>query len=88
MWNDRNTDPRSDKIEHARWRRKAERSLLSLQQHLFCIGSVGTSALVSLASAGNGLQHVERNSFLEPLLNPGEKDVSAVVCPGKLQTKW
>ncbi|PON60314.1 TFIID transcription factor [Parasponia andersonii] len=87
MWNERNTDPRSDKIEHARQRRKAERSLLSLQQRLVCNGSVGTSTSVSLASAGNGLQQVERNPFLEPSLDLGEMDVSPVVCPRKLSDK-
>lgn len=34
IWNERATDPRTDKLEQARQRRKAERSLLSLQQKL------------------------------------------------------
>ncbi|KAK6925125.1 Transcription factor TFIID, subunit 8, C-terminal [Dillenia turbinata] len=34
VWNVRKTDPRTDKVEQARQRRKAERSLLSLQQRL------------------------------------------------------
>ncbi|XP_022143863.1 transcription initiation factor TFIID subunit 8 [Momordica charantia] len=34
VWNKRTTDPRTDKIEQARQRRKAEKSLLSLQQRL------------------------------------------------------
>ncbi|KAK6921011.1 Bromodomain associated domain [Dillenia turbinata] len=34
VWNERKTDPRTDKVEQARQRRKAERSLLSLQQRL------------------------------------------------------
>ena len=87
MWNERNTDPRSDKIEHARQRRKAERSLLSLQQRLVCNSSVGTSNSISLAAAGNRLHQDERNPFLEPPLDPGEMDVSPVVSPVKLSDK-
>ncbi|XP_022972681.1 transcription initiation factor TFIID subunit 8-like isoform X1 [Cucurbita maxima] len=34
VWNKRTTDPRTDKIEQAKQRRKAEKSLLSLQQRL------------------------------------------------------
>ncbi|XP_060967722.1 transcription initiation factor TFIID subunit 8 [Cannabis sativa] len=87
MWDEKNADPRAHKIEHARQRRKAERSLLSLQQRLVCNGSLGTSASLSLPSAENGLQQVERNPFLEPPMNSGEIDVSPVVCPEKLSDK-
>lgn len=88
MWNERSTDPRSDKIEQARQRRKAERSLLSLQQRLVCNGAVGTSAAaaasVSLGNEAEGLKGDESNPFLESPLHPGEKDVSPVVLPTKL----
>ncbi|CAN8276269.1 unnamed protein product [Cochlearia groenlandica] len=36
MWMERASDPRGDKIEQARQRRKAERALLSLQRKLVC----------------------------------------------------
>lgn len=84
IWNERKTDPRSDKIEQARQRRKAERSLLSLQQRLLCNVSVGTSASVSLGNAVEGLQGDEGNPFLEPPLHAGVKDVSPVELPTKL----
>ncbi|KAL6138548.1 hypothetical protein ACLB2K_063829 [Fragaria x ananassa] len=88
MWNERKTDPREDKIEQARQRRKVERSLLSLQQRLLCNGSApglaSTSAPVSVVgNYGKGLQLQggESNPFLKPPLQPGEKDVSPVVLP-------
>ncbi|KAL5538224.1 hypothetical protein UlMin_045435 [Ulmus minor] len=85
MWNERNTDPRSDKIEQARQRRKAERSLLNLQQRLLCNGSVGSgSTSVLPENAENGSHKVENNPFLDSPLPPGEKDVSAVALPRKL----
>ncbi|XP_062001902.1 transcription initiation factor TFIID subunit 8 [Rosa rugosa] len=95
MWNERKTDPREDKIEQARQRRKAERSLLSLQQRLLCNGSspglASTSVPVSVVAVDGGndgkglqLQGSESNPFLEPPLQPGEKDVSPVVLPSKL----
>ncbi|KAM5559757.1 transcription initiation factor TFIID subunit 8 [Rosa sericea] len=95
MWNERKTDPREDKIEQARQRRKAERSLLSLQQRLLCNGSspglASTSVPVSVVASDGGndgkglqLQGSESNPFLEPPLQPGQKDVSPVVLPSKL----
>lgn len=78
VWNERVSDPRADKIEQARQRRKAERSLLSLQQRLLVNGSVGTSASCSDVKETDGF---ETNPFLQPPLKPGEKDVSPVVIP-------
>ncbi|KAH9318067.1 hypothetical protein KI387_019836, partial [Taxus chinensis] len=43
VWNERKMDPRMDKIEQARQRRKAERSLLNLQQRLACTGGPSSS---------------------------------------------
>ncbi|KAD5508493.1 hypothetical protein R6Q59_030891 [Mikania micrantha] len=43
VWNERTSDPRSDKVELARQRRKAENSLLSLQKRLLASGSAVTS---------------------------------------------
>ncbi len=80
VWNERVTDPRADKIEQARQRRKAERSLLSLQQRLLFNGSVGSSASCSDVKELDG---VEKNPFLQMPLQPGEKDVSPVVIPCK-----
>ncbi|TQE06726.1 hypothetical protein C1H46_007675 [Malus baccata] len=100
MWNERKTDPREDKMEQARQRRKAERSLLSLQQRLLCNGeassSGGASAAVAL-TGGNGVndgkgllllqgnETDQSNPFLEPPIQPGEKDVSVsqVVLPSR-----
>ncbi|KAJ0252085.1 Transcription initiation factor TFIID subunit 8 [Hirschfeldia incana] len=42
MWIERGLDPRGDKIEQARQRRKAERALLSLQRKLVCRISSGS----------------------------------------------
>lgn len=81
VWNERAMDPRADKIEQTRQRRKAERSLLSLQQRLVCNGSAGTSAP---DSAVKELEGVENNPFLGIPLQPGEKDVSPVVLPTRL----
>lgn len=43
MWIERASDPRGDKIEQARQRRKAERALLSLQRKLVCKISSGNN---------------------------------------------
>lgn len=83
VWNERVSDPRADKIELARQRRKAERSLLSLQQRLVCNGDV-------IASTSTREPHVSRlemqsnaseNPFLAKPLQAGEKDVSPVILP-------
>ncbi|KAL2992558.1 hypothetical protein AAZX31_10G054100 [Glycine max] len=48
VWDERVSDPREDKIEQARQRRKAERSLLSLQKRLLLRnGSVESKATTS-----------------------------------------
>lgn len=62
VWNERGTDPRTDMIELARQRRKAERSLLSLQQRLVCNGS-----LVAATSAGDLAEpdEVGKSDFLK-----------------------
>lgn len=80
VWNERATDPRADKIEQARQRRKAERSLLSLQQRLLLNGSVGTSASCSTVKESDGS---ENNPFLGRPLQPGEKDISLAVPPSR-----
>ncbi|XWS59644.1 hypothetical protein CRYUN_Cryun08bG0139700 [Craigia yunnanensis] len=84
MWNERASDPFSDKIEQARQRRKAERALLSLQQRLVCNGSSGTSASTVVDAKKEKIQGAGSNPFLAAPLQPGEKDVSQVVFPAKL----
>ncbi|CAL5419893.1 unnamed protein product [Camellia sinensis] len=84
-WNERETDPRSDKIELARQRRKAERSLLSLQQRLLCNGSASSSISADVCDDDKVLQVSEtKNPFLATPLQAGEKDVSSVPLPVKL----
>lgn len=90
MWNERKSDPRSDKIEQARQRRKAEMALLSLQKRLVCSGGTGTSASGFLMNyeEGEGEEKCggsEDNPFLAKPLQAGEKDVSPVVLPDKLK---
>ncbi|XP_042499586.1 transcription initiation factor TFIID subunit 8-like [Macadamia integrifolia] len=86
VWNERETDPHTDKIEQARQRRKAERSLLSLQQLLACNGSA-LPAAVDPADAGKLKRAAESNPFLAPPLQLGEKDVSPVVLPPQLSNE-
>ncbi|KAK6152376.1 LOW QUALITY PROTEIN: hypothetical protein DH2020_015011 [Rehmannia glutinosa] len=68
VWNERVSDPRTDKIELARQHRKAERSLLSLQQRLLCNGS---SVAATSAGPDDGGNLVEVNKMENPFLaNP------------------
>lgn len=85
VWNERETDPRADKIEQARQRRKAERSLLNLQKRLICIASDAPSgSVVHLENDAKEIRMNGSNPFLDSPLQPGEKDVSSVVLPAKL----
>jgi transcription initiation factor TFIID subunit 8 len=79
------TKDRVDKVEQVRQRRKAEKSLLSLQQRLALAGADGFHPAMShdteekqkeIHAAGS-----KRNPFLEPALPPGEKDASEVDMP-------
>ncbi|KAG6383949.1 hypothetical protein SASPL_156262 [Salvia splendens] len=54
VWNERLSDPRTDKIELARQHRKAERSLLNLQQRLVCNGSSVATSSAEPCNGGNG----------------------------------
>ncbi|KAJ9181549.1 hypothetical protein P3X46_009670 [Hevea brasiliensis] len=85
VWNERVADPRAEKIEQARQRRKAERALLSLQQRLVSNGSSGASSSETSNDNVKELGVVESNTFLYTPLKPGEKGVSAVVLPDKLK---
>ncbi|XP_062203448.1 uncharacterized protein LOC133905704 [Phragmites australis] len=79
------TKDRVDKVEQVRQRRKAEKSLLSLQQRLALAGADGFRPAISQDSAEKGKEiqaaGTKRNPFLEPALPPGEKDVSEVDMP-------
>lgn len=86
-WNERASDPRADKIELARQRRKAERSLLNLQQRLVGNGSAVASTSkppddVDIASSVSKSE----NPFLAKPFQPGEKDVDIVSLPAKLSS--
>ncbi|XP_066356648.1 transcription initiation factor TFIID subunit 8-like [Miscanthus floridulus] len=81
------TKDRVDKVEQVRQRRKAEKSLLSLQRRLAMAGADGFRPAVAVAqdSAEKGKEiqaaGTKRNPFLEPALMPGEKEVSDVDLP-------
>lgn len=84
VWNERTSDPRSDKVELARQRRKAENSLLSLQKRLLSSGS----AVPSTSEAANGSKKSRflagsENLFLASGLRRGEGDGSSFVLPTK-----
>lgn len=80
VWNKRATDGRADKIEQARKQRKAERSLLGLQQRLSSSASSGFES-TSHRDVGKGKEVVGGNPFLAPPLPYGEKEVSEIVTP-------
>lgn len=86
VWNDRKTDPRMAKMEQARQRRKAERSLVSLQQRL--ASASGSSSLgLAMETDGKGKNSSPspnpnpNNPFLAPPVGPEEKQVSPVKIP-------
>ncbi|CAL1379118.1 unnamed protein product [Linum trigynum] len=80
MWDERVSDPRAEKIEQARQRRKAERALLSLQQRLASNRTAGASSSGVLASEYVKETGVtDGNPFLRQLLKPGEKGTSVPV---------
>ncbi|KAL9150018.1 hypothetical protein ABFS82_12G142600 [Erythranthe guttata] len=85
VWNERVSDARADKIELARQNRKAERSLLSLQQRLVCNGS--SVATTSAEPYENGNELKTENPFLANPLQAGERVVSQVNLPARLSGK-
>lgn len=87
-WNERACDPRTDKVKLARQRRKAERSLLNLQQRLVCNGSTEVSASnepddVRIESSVNA----SGNAFVAVSSEAGEKDMAAVSLAAKLSNE-
>lgn len=91
VWDERKTDPRMAKIEQAKQRRKAERSLVCLQQRL---ASASGSSSLGLAmetdgkgknpSSGPNPNPNPNNPFLAPPVDPEEKQVSPVKMPSGL----
>ncbi|XP_022859864.1 transcription initiation factor TFIID subunit 8-like [Olea europaea var. sylvestris] len=83
MWNERVSDPRTDKIELARQHRKAERALLSLQKKLVCNGLSVASTSAEPDDGRNSLEVNDiKNQILANPLEDGERDDSPVVLPG------
>lgn len=82
VWNERSTDLRADKLEQVRQRRKAERSLLNLQQRLACNSTFGVLPTVDIDSK-KGKQVVESNPLLAPPLLNGEREVPEIVIPSE-----
>ncbi|ONK75814.1 uncharacterized protein A4U43_C03F20850 [Asparagus officinalis] len=68
VWHERAADGRADKIEQARQRRKAERSLLSLQKRLSGNDTSGFVQTVESSNLDKGKQVVVHNPFLAPPL--------------------
>uniref|UniRef100_A0A1D1XYH9 Transcription initiation factor TFIID subunit 8 n=1 Tax=Anthurium amnicola TaxID=1678845 RepID=A0A1D1XYH9_9ARAE len=81
VWDERATDPRTGKIEQARQRRKAERSLLNLQQRLASTGSASLLLPVVDDDRGKEEKGEDNNPFLAPPLPFGEKEVSPISLP-------
>ncbi|OVA14601.1 Bromodomain transcription factor [Macleaya cordata] len=89
MSNERETDrmmAKNHKIEELRQHRKAEWSLLNLQQRLACNGSAATTS-VDPGDAAKAKRAAESNPFLAPPLQSGEIDVSPVAVPAKISNE-
>lgn len=86
MWNVRETDPREDQISLARQRRKAERSLLNLQQRLVAHGSelASTSAHKDVGKKAANLIEASGNSFLNAPIQAGDRYISPPPLPNGL----
>ncbi|XP_078430151.1 transcription initiation factor TFIID subunit 8-like [Wolffia australiana] len=78
VWDERAADPKTAKIEQARQRRRAEKSLLSLQQRLALSGAASV-APESDNAGGIGRKDSMGNPFFAPPLLFGEREVSLIV---------
>lgn len=86
VWRETTHEPNAEKIEEVRQRRKAESSLLSLQQRL--ASSAGAMPAPAFdRDVGKGKQVISGNPFLAPPLPFGEKQVSEVVVPDEAAEK-
>ncbi|KAK4759552.1 hypothetical protein SAY87_022683 [Trapa incisa] len=80
MSNERKPDLRAEKLEKVKQRRKAERSLLNLQQRLANYGQGGASASGCAPEEDvKGIQSIRENPYLAPPLQMGEEDVQVLV---------
>ncbi|KAF8112298.1 hypothetical protein N665_0065s0075 [Sinapis alba] len=78
MWIERGLDPRGDKIEQARQRRKAERALLSLQRKLVCrISSGGDPVWGDMDGVKEEMSVVPEEEKVESLNRDGVSVVEA-----------
>lgn len=84
--NERGADPSAGNIEQARQHKKAEWSLLNLQQQLACNGLEGPS-MIDPGDAAKARRAAETNPFLSAPLHFGEKGVSPVFLPAKLSNE-
>uniref|UniRef100_A0A1J3JZN8 Transcription initiation factor TFIID subunit 8 n=1 Tax=Noccaea caerulescens TaxID=107243 RepID=A0A1J3JZN8_NOCCA len=75
MWIERASDPRGDKIEQARQRRKAERALLSLQRKLVC-----------KISSGKGIPVWGEMDTVKEEMGEAEREVRSVSSPEKVES--
>uniref|UniRef100_A0A0D9Y0Q7 Transcription initiation factor TFIID subunit 8 n=1 Tax=Leersia perrieri TaxID=77586 RepID=A0A0D9Y0Q7_9ORYZ len=82
VWTEEAAKAKVDKVEQVRQRRKAEKSLLSLQRRLALAGADGFRPVITEDTREKGKEiqvaGSKRNPFLEPALPPGEKVVSEV----------
>lgn len=85
VWSEKVEKAGVDEAEQVRQWRKAEKSLLSLQQRLALAGADGFRPAVVVDGAGKGKEldvvGSKSNPFLESALPYGEKDVSEVAMP-------
>ncbi|XP_074570227.1 transcription initiation factor TFIID subunit 8-like [Curcuma longa] len=84
VWKKRDTDAKEDKVEKTRQRRKAERSLLSIQSKL----GFNASAEIQLTVDGDvekGSKLVANNPFLALPLSCNDKKISEVAIPQELE---
>ncbi|KAK1268707.1 hypothetical protein QJS04_geneDACA006930 [Acorus gramineus] len=82
VWDEKEPDLRGDKLEQVRQRRKAEWSLLSLEQKIAPRGRVPVGLPPMRddgAAIGREMQIVEGNPFLAPPIAFGDRDISPVV---------
>lgn len=80
VYKERETNLRADKVEQTRQRRKAERSLLSLQKRFACNGAAGPVPMED-GDVGKGKRVTDINPFLAPPFPYGEKGVLEIVIP-------
>jgi transcription initiation factor TFIID subunit 8 len=86
VWSEQAARDRVDMVEQVRQRRKAEKSLLSLQQRLALAGADGFRPAISdhtPTPKGKEIQlaGTKRNPFLEPALPPGDNNVPELDIP-------